>query len=135
MADQLTNGVRADSQRPVPQSHHLLSEDALIVCAVSRGEPRLITCGRNEEAQVRCKSAEARTNVVVSPGISKIMDSGVVAMKDVYKVRESASKLDVSVRTVYRLIRLGELKIVKVGRSTRVTARSIDEFIKKGGTA
>lgn len=87
------------------------------------------------DAQMNCNAPELPTDGVGSPGRRKAMESGVVAMKDVYKVRESAIKLDVSVRTVYRLIRLGELKIVKLGRSTRVTARSIDEFIKKGGTA
>ena len=55
--------------------------------------------------------------------------------RDMLRVRDAASRLDVSVRSLYRLIHLGALKIVKVGRSTRITAKSIEDFIKKGGTA
>jgi len=45
-----------------------------------------------------------------------------------------ARRLRVAVRTVQRCIARGELKVIKVGSSTRVIAQSLREFIAKGGT-
>jgi excisionase family DNA binding protein len=52
-----------------------------------------------------------------------------------YSVGQTALALGVSARTVWRLIGQGELTKVNVGRAVRVSAASIDNFIKRGGAA
>lgn len=51
-----------------------------------------------------------------------------------FKIPEVAERLSVSPRSVWRLISLGELKAVRCGRSTRVSAESVEQFIARGGT-
>lgn len=41
-----------------------------------------------------------------------------------------AKYLGVSLMTVYRLVKAGELKIIKIGRVIRVSSEQFDEFIK-----
>lgn len=48
-------------------------------------------------------------------------------------VAESAWQLGVSQMTIRRLLAHGALVRVKVGRSVRVLARSVDEFAQRGG--
>lgn len=50
-----------------------------------------------------------------------------------YKVSSAMKKLDVSRATIYRLVGRGELEIVKIGTSTRVTGASIDRLISGKG--
>jgi excisionase family DNA binding protein len=50
------------------------------------------------------------------------------------RVADAGWRLCVSPRTVWRLISLGELKVVRVGRSVRVTTSSIQNFIDRGGS-
>jgi excisionase family DNA binding protein len=47
-------------------------------------------------------------------------------------VAEVADELRVSGMTVYRLIHSGELRAVRVGRSFRVPADAVDEFLAAG---
>ncbi len=49
------------------------------------------------------------------------------------RVNEAAQQLSVSVRSVWRLIALGELEQVRVGRCVRVSKASLAAFIAKGG--
>lgn len=44
-------------------------------------------------------------------------------------VREVASRLRVSVRTVWRLIKQGKLRTRRIGNATRVEADHLDDFI------
>jgi excisionase family DNA binding protein len=44
-------------------------------------------------------------------------------------VREVASRLSVSVRTVWRLIEQGKLRTRRIGNATRVEAEHLDDFI------
>lgn len=44
-------------------------------------------------------------------------------------VREVASRLSVSVRTVWRLIEQGKLRTRRIGNATRVEADHLDGFI------
>lgn len=46
-----------------------------------------------------------------------------------YKVSSAMKKLDVSRATIYRLVSRGELEMVKIGTSTRLTSASIDRLI------
>lgn len=51
------------------------------------------------------------------------------------RISEAASELTLSTRSVWRLIKLGELTVVRCGRATRIERGSIDRFIARGGTA
>ena len=54
-------------------------------------------------------------------------------MKDTYHTTHAtATKLNVSVRTVYRLIEEGKLKSVKRGKSHFFLESDIDKLIEKG---
>lgn len=44
-------------------------------------------------------------------------------------VREVASRLSVSVRTVWRLIEQGKLRTRRIGNTTRIEAAHLDDFI------
>jgi len=46
-----------------------------------------------------------------------------------YRIEEAAQLLSVSKSRVYELIRSGQLRTVKVGKSHRVPARSLDECV------
>lgn len=45
--------------------------------------------------------------------------------------KQIAQKLNISIRTVDRLIIQGQLKSFKIGRSIRVSQDDLDEFIKR----
>jgi excisionase family DNA binding protein len=51
------------------------------------------------------------------------------------RVPEVAKTLAISVRSVWRLITLEELGVVRIGKAVRITGASLDAFIAKGGTA
>lgn len=46
-----------------------------------------------------------------------------------FKVEETASRLAISRASTYRLIASGELGSIKVGRSRRVTAEQLDDYL------
>lgn len=48
-----------------------------------------------------------------------------------YTVRDTERRLNVCHATVYALIKSGELKSYKIGRSRRILASSIDSFIAR----
>ncbi|HYF14042.1 MAG TPA: excisionase family DNA-binding protein [Phycisphaerales bacterium] len=50
-------------------------------------------------------------------------------------VREAARRLSLSQSTIWRLLARGTLARVRVGRSVRVLAKSVEEFAAKGGAA
>ena len=50
------------------------------------------------------------------------------------KVQDVASRLSVSVRSVWRLISISELETVRIGKCVRVTAESVEDFLERGGT-
>ena len=49
-----------------------------------------------------------------------------------HTVQETQSLLGVSQATIYRLLNLGLLKSVKLGRGTRITRDSIEAFANEG---
>jgi len=51
-----------------------------------------------------------------------------------WTVRETARSLGVGERTVWRRISTGDLPTVRIGRSVRIPAKAVEEFIRKGGT-
>jgi excisionase family DNA binding protein len=46
-----------------------------------------------------------------------------------FKVKSAMQKLDVSRATIYRLVGRGQLEVVKIGTTTRITATSIERLI------
>ena len=46
-------------------------------------------------------------------------------------IAEVAAQMRVSKMTVYRLVHAGELPATRVGRSFRVTASDVDEYLRK----
>jgi len=48
-----------------------------------------------------------------------------------YRIDEAADLLSVSRSRVYELIRSGQLRTVTVGKSHRVPARSLDEYVAR----
>ncbi|MBX3405014.1 MAG: helix-turn-helix domain-containing protein [Phycisphaeraceae bacterium] len=48
-------------------------------------------------------------------------------------VRQAAVLLATSPRTVWRLLGLGELEKVQIGRSVRIPSSSVESFIARGG--
>lgn len=47
------------------------------------------------------------------------------------KVSEVAERLNVSERTVQRLIKVGELRAIKVGGQLRIDPRDFEEFLQE----
>ncbi|MCI2192547.1 MAG: helix-turn-helix domain-containing protein [Ancrocorticia sp.] len=56
-------------------------------------------------------------------------DSKIKAMPPLFTTSEIAEYLQVSTSTVYRLIRDGALKGVRVGQSLRFTRKNIEDFL------
>lgn len=50
-------------------------------------------------------------------------------------IEQTATELNCSPRTVWRLVGLGMLTAVRILRSTRITRESVEQFIAQGGTA
>jgi excisionase family DNA binding protein len=59
-------------------------------------------------------------------------------MEKLLRVREAAQILDVSQRTIWRLLDDGELTRIRVGKSVRVERAQLEQFIarqRKAGSA
>ena len=52
----------------------------------------------------------------------------------VLTVPQAAKAVAASPRSIWRLISLGELQSVRIGRAVRVTVASIEAFIERGGS-
>ncbi len=53
----------------------------------------------------------------------------ILRIKELVNVKEAAEIMGVSVRSVYTLVKRGELDRVKIGGSNRITTRSIRELL------
>lgn len=49
----------------------------------------------------------------------------------VYTIKEAAAALKVSEPTLYRMLKRGEVRSVKFGRTTRIPAVAIDELVER----
>ena len=56
----------------------------------------------------------------------------VAAEPEFYTVKEVSDRLRVSLRSVYRLIERGELKALRIGDTYRISAESLNAFIRGG---
>ncbi len=54
-------------------------------------------------------------------------------MNEMLTIQQILERLQVSDETVYRYIKSGSLKAVRVGGLWRVTEDALNEFLKKGG--
>jgi excisionase family DNA binding protein len=52
-------------------------------------------------------------------------------MSELLTPKQVAEKLNISLSMVYKLIRDKRIKYVKIGRSKRIPAEALDEFIQK----
>lgn len=57
------------------------------------------------------------------------------ANKMVYTLEEVSELVHISRKTLYTYIREGKLKAAKIGRSWRITAKNLEEFLNKGTAA
>ena len=55
-----------------------------------------------------------------------------MAKPEVYSVDEVAEILKVSQRSVYNYVRSGQLKASKIGKSWRISAAALQDFIERG---
>jgi putative molybdopterin biosynthesis protein len=51
-----------------------------------------------------------------------------------YTPEEAADRLSVSLSTIYRLVKAGQLKAARVGRQLRFTAADLDEYLRNNGS-
>lgn len=58
-----------------------------------------------------------------------------VTPEPLWRAEDFARHTGVNVGTVYRLIRQGDLRAVRVGRLVRIPESAVTEFIASGGTA
>ena len=55
-----------------------------------------------------------------------------MSCKCVYTVQEIATILKVSEKTVYKLVRSGELQFLRVRRQIRITSKALEQFLEGG---
>ena len=55
-----------------------------------------------------------------------------MSSESVYTVQEIASILKISEKTVYRLVKNGELPILRVRRRIRITSKALEQFLEGG---
>jgi excisionase family DNA binding protein len=53
-------------------------------------------------------------------------------MKRLFKVPEAASRLNLSVKTIWKMVYGRKLDVVRIGRSVRIPEESIDKLIDDG---
>ena len=64
---------------------------------------------------------------------SQSTKNGSESVSALIRVPQVAQEMAVSVRSVWRLISEGELKVVRIGKSVRVKRDSMQAFCDKGG--
>jgi excisionase family DNA binding protein len=52
---------------------------------------------------------------------------------DLVTIRQAAERLAVSVDTIYRLVKRGELDLVHIGAGSRITVPSIEAYLRRIG--
>ena len=57
--------------------------------------------------------------------------TGLGGPRVLYRIDEAAELLSISKSRVYELVRSGQIRTVKVGKSHRVPARSLDEYVAR----
>jgi excisionase family DNA binding protein len=55
-----------------------------------------------------------------------------MSSESVYTIQEIASILKISEKTVYRLVKNGELPILRVRRRIRITSKALEQFLEGG---
>lgn len=54
-------------------------------------------------------------------------------MRAIFTVREAAQYLQISTKTLYRILHDGDIAYVKVRSSIRITAEALEAYISQGG--
>jgi excisionase family DNA binding protein len=86
-----------------------------------------IQCTLLAEAHPHLRAPDRKTKQEVSP--MSISSTGDFTRPSAYTVPETAEILRVSEATVWRLVRRQAVESVLIGRSRRITARSVDKLL------
>lgn len=54
--------------------------------------------------------------------------------KEFYKPEDLAELLEVNIMTIYRYIKAGKLKGIKIGRGFRIEKKEFQDFLKRAST-
>ncbi len=54
--------------------------------------------------------------------------------RELLTVPQAAGRMTVSEKTTWRMVYAGKLEVVRIGRSVRVTGKSVDDLIEDGTT-
>ena len=58
--------------------------------------------------------------------------SGIENLPKVLNVKDLAEILSVSHNTAYNLVRSGQVRSIRIGRTYRIPREAVDEFLQKG---
>jgi excisionase family DNA binding protein len=66
-------------------------------------------------------------------GLSQLTKGGLVATdkKLLYKPETAGAQLEMGRTAIYHLVKTGELRSVKIGRSRRIPADALEEYVEK----
>jgi excisionase family DNA binding protein len=68
-----------------------------------------------------------------SDGFVAVNQGGLMAADDqlLYKPENAGAKLDMGRTAIYHLVKTGELRSVKIGRSRRIPAAALEEYVER----
>ena len=90
------------------------------------GTPRRLSPGSRELRSIAERSAAASGDQRRAPAVTDLEDG---AVHNLLTIDEASSWLHVSVSTVRRLIRNGELTPSRIGRSVRIRSSVIEDYL------
>jgi excisionase family DNA binding protein len=66
-------------------------------------------------------------------GLSQLIKGGSMAADDqlLYKPETAGAKLEMGRTAIYQLVKTGELRSVKIGRSRRIPAAALQDYVNK----
>lgn len=70
----------------------------------------------------------------MSSAVSAVASSDVIAAYKrqlAFRIREAAEILGISVSMTWKLIKSGEITVIRLGRTTRITADEINRLLKR----
>lgn len=58
---------------------------------------------------------------------------GIYKLNSLYTVQEVANKLNLSEQTIRKLIKKGEINVVRIGRNIRISRQELDKIMEAQG--
>ena len=111
-------------------SPHLVAR--LVVKGGAQRSPKRHESALDEQTgdlTINCREAAAPDT-----GLGRVRMNNVTGLdrpRVLYRIDEAAELLSISKSRVYELVRSGQIRTVKVGKSHRVPARSLDEYVAR----